>query len=52
MMHIGLLDGSGNCDFRKITLGEITIIGTYTYTHNDLEEALLKHSSGALGDLS
>ncbi len=52
MMHIGLLDGSGNCDFRKITLGEITVIGTYTYTHNDLEEALLKLSSGALGDLS
>ena len=52
MMHIGLQNGSGNCDFRKITLGEITVIGTYTYTHNDLEEALLKLSSGALGDLS
>ena len=52
MMHIGLQDGSGNCDFRKITLGEITVIGTYTYTQNDLEEALLKLNSGALGDLS
>tara|TARA_B100000945_G_scaffold220258_1_gene177897 strand:+ start:82 stop:1080 length:999 start_codon:yes stop_codon:yes gene_type:complete len=52
MMHIGLQNGSGNCDFRKITLGEITVIGTYTYTHNDLEEALMKLSSGALGDLS
>jgi len=52
MVHIGLQNGTGNCDFRKITLGEITVIGTYTYTHNDLEEALLKLSSGALGDLS
>ena len=51
-MHIGLQDGSGDCDFRKITLGEITVIGTYTYTHNDLEEALMKLNSGALGDLS
>ena len=28
-MHIGLLPGSGGLDIRKITLQEITVIGTY-----------------------
>jgi alcohol dehydrogenase len=36
MMHIGLQQSSGECDFRKITLSEITVIGIYTYTHADL----------------
>jgi threonine dehydrogenase-like Zn-dependent dehydrogenase len=52
MMHIGLQQSGGDCDFRKITLSEITVIGTYTYTHADLEEALKILHSGALGDLS
>ena len=51
-MHIGLQQSGGDCDFRKITLSEITVIGTYTYTHADLEEALKTLHSGALGDLS
>ena len=34
-MHIGLQQSAGDCDFRKITLAEITVIGTYTYTHTD-----------------
>ena len=42
LMHIGLQHGSGDCDFRKITLSEITVIGTYTYTHRDLQAALQK----------
>jgi len=52
MMHIGLQQSTGDCDFRKIILAEITIIGTYTYTHTDLEVALKILHSGALGDLS
>lgn len=52
MMHIGLQQSSGESDFRKITLSEITVIGTYTYTHTDLEGALKILHSGALGDLS
>ena len=31
--------------------GELKV-GTYTYTHNDLEKALLTLNSGALSDLS
>lgn len=52
LMHIGLQQSAGDCDFRKITLAEITVIGTYTYTHTDLEAALQALHSGALGDLS
>ena len=52
LMHIGLQQGSGTCDFRKITLGEITVIGTYTYTHCDMQAALLAINSGDLGDFS
>ena len=52
LMHIGLQQSAGDCDFRKITLAEITVIGTYTYTHTDLEAALKTLHSGALGDLS
>ena len=50
--HIGLQNSAGDCDFRKITLAEITIIGTYTYTHSDLKTALHTLHSGVLGDLS
>jgi len=52
LMHIGLQDGSGDCDFRKITLAEITVIGTYTYTPTDLQAVLQALHSGALGDLA
>jgi len=52
IIHIGLQQGSGVCDFRKITLGEITVIGTYTYTQCDMEAALLALNSGELGDFS
>tara|TARA_B100001179_G_scaffold56608_1_gene38774 strand:+ start:1131 stop:2144 length:1014 start_codon:yes stop_codon:yes gene_type:complete len=51
-IHIGLQNSAGDCDFRKITLAEITIIGTYTYTHTDLQTALQTLHSGVLGDLS
>ena len=39
-------------NFCKSDLSEITVIGTYTYTHADLEEALKILHSGALGELS
>ena len=52
LMHIGLQNSTGDCDFRKITLSEITIVGTYTYTQNDLQTSLELLYSGSLGDLS
>ena len=40
IIHIGLTEPSGNFDFRKTTLQEITFIGTYCYTNRDFEKTL------------
>jgi len=40
IIHIGLTQPSGNFDFRKATLQEITFIGTYCYTNRDFEKTL------------
>jgi len=40
IIHIGLTEPSGIFDFRKTTLQEITIIGTYCYTNKDFEKTL------------
>lgn len=52
VMHIGLMDSKGEMDMRKLTLSEVTFIGTYTYTRNDLVAAMQALYEGALGDLS
>jgi len=41
IIHIGLTQPSGNFDFRKTTLQEITFIGTYCYTNRDLKKHLI-----------
>ena len=51
VMHIGLLDNDGGIDVRRMTLQEITLIGTYTYTPVDLRITVEKLHSGAFGDL-
>ena len=51
IMHIGLLDSEEGLDIRRITLQEITLIGTYTYTPVDLRATLAKLHSGAFGSL-
>ncbi len=52
VIHIGLMDNDGGMDARKLTLQEITFIGTYTYTPVDLRVSLRKLHSGAFGDLA
>ena len=52
VIHIGLLDNDGGVDVRKMTLQEITLIGTYTYTAVDLRATVMKLHTGAYGDLS
>ncbi len=52
IMHIGLMDNDGGFDARRMTLQEITFIGTYTYTPVDLRAAVDNLYRGALGDLS
>ena len=51
VMHVGLLDNDAGIDARRMTLQEISLIGTYTYTTVDLRAAVVKLHTGAYGDL-
>ncbi len=51
IMHLGLGDASGDMDVRKLTLSEVTFIGTYTYTALDFRVAARKIHEGDLGSL-
>ena len=50
--HIGLGDGIGGLDVRRMTLQEITFIGTYTYTPLDFEETAQAIFNSQMGDFS
>lgn len=52
IMHVGLQDWSSEIDMRKLTLAEITLLGTYTYTTADLRATVDALAQGAFGDLS
>jgi len=52
VMHIGLMDWASEIDMRKLTLSEITLIGTYTYTTADLRATVQALYRGAFGDLA
>ena len=49
--HIGLAEDSGGLDIRRITLQEITFIGTYTYTAQDFRDTAQALFHGKLGAL-
>ena len=51
IIHIGLTQPSGSFDFRKTTLQEITVIGTYCYTNKDFEKTLSILSDKKIGSL-
>ena len=52
IMHIGLQDWASEIDMRKLTLAEITLLGTYTYTTTDLRATVDALHRGVFGDLS
>jgi len=52
IIHIGLTQPSGNFDFRKTTLQEITFIGTYCYTNRDFEKTLNILNNKEIGSLA
>ena len=52
VMHIGLADGASEIDMRKLTLAEISLIGSYTYSTADLRAAATALHEGAFGDLA
>ncbi|MDD9715125.1 alcohol dehydrogenase catalytic domain-containing protein [Dinoroseobacter sp. PD6] len=51
LLHIGLGGGSAGLDIRRITLQEITVIGTYTYTAQDFRDTCAAMFDGRLGGL-
>lgn len=51
ILHIGLGEATGGLDVRRMTLAEITFIGTYTYTSEDFRQTANAIFDGALGAL-
>lgn len=49
--HIGLGEDTGGLDIRRMTLQEITFIGTYTYTAQDFRDTAAAIFDGRLGAL-
>lgn len=49
--HIGLGEDTGGLDIRRLTLQEITFIGTYTYTAEDFSQTAQAIFDGRLGPL-
>jgi threonine dehydrogenase-like Zn-dependent dehydrogenase len=49
--HVGLGEDSGGLDIRRMTLQEITFIGTYTYTAQDFRDTAAAIFDGRLGPL-
>ena len=52
IVHIGLSEDAGSFDFRKMTLQEINIIGTYCYTNQDFANTIDILKNKKLGDLN
>ena len=51
IVHIGLGEDTGGLDVRRMTLQEITFIGTYAYTMQDFKDTCAAMFEGRLGPL-
>lgn len=51
ILHVGLGGGATGLDIRRLTLQEITFIGTYTYTAQDFRNTCTAMFEGRLGAL-
>jgi L-iditol 2-dehydrogenase len=52
IVHTGLQGGDGGLNIRRLTLREVTFIGTYAYTMADFRETVAALASGQLGPLN
>ena len=52
LMHMGLQDWGTEVDMRKITLAELVVLGTYTYTYADMQATVAALHDNVFGDLS
>lgn len=51
IVHIGLLPGDAGLDVRKLTLQEVTFLGSYCYTMIEFQETVAAMARGQLGRL-
>ena len=51
IVHIGLTQPTGTFNFKKLTIQEITLVGTYCYTNMDFQKTLKMLTEKKLGDL-
>jgi L-iditol 2-dehydrogenase len=51
ILHVGLGGGAAGLDIRRLTLQEISFIGTYTYTAQDFRDTCAAMFAGRLGAL-
>lgn len=51
IVHVGLGEDAGGLDVRRMTLQEVTFIGTYTYTAQDFRDTAQAIFDGRLGPL-
>lgn len=52
IMHIGLQDWASEIDMRKLTLAEVSLLGTYTYSMADMYATVQALAEGAFADLA
>ena len=52
IVHVGLLPGSQGLDVRRITLQEITFVGTYCYTPTDFKDVVAALTASRFGTLN
>jgi 2-desacetyl-2-hydroxyethyl bacteriochlorophyllide A dehydrogenase len=52
IIHVGLQDWASEIDMRKLTLGEITLMGAFTYTLADMRATVNLLRQGAFGSLA
>lgn len=52
IVHIGLEEGGSGLDTRRLTLEEITFVGSYTYTPAQFSAVVALLADGAFGDIS
>lgn len=51
IVHTGLQGGEGGLNIRRLTLQEVTFIGTYMYSMVDFRDTVAAMASGKLGTL-
>ena len=52
IIHAGLTHAVGSINFKKLTIQEITVVGTYCYTNKDFKDSIEMLTNNRLGSLN